>query len=239
MLKPKKLIIIPIALVLIMALNYSIKESETYIGESIESFNQKELIASILEKNIFLYGIRNNNAESFNKIAVKIDNKEKVFNWVSTWNLIGYPPSLTLTNLDNNGQQELVIIITESFGSDMRLSSIHVLNINTLEEIPMDNPIEISKKIVNTKIAGEFLNINIQNQTYKVRLVDFIDDLRGIWLDVPIGNQVSYTIEGNNIVARLSVHIKPSVSVGNIKIIYQYKNQSLQVINVTFEPNVP
>jgi hypothetical protein len=93
-LKPKKLIIIPIALVLILALNYSIKESEIYNGESIESFNQKELIASISENNIFLYGIRKNNAESFNKIVVKIDNKEKVFDWASTWNLIGYPPSL-------------------------------------------------------------------------------------------------------------------------------------------------
>jgi hypothetical protein len=153
------------------------------------------------------------------------------FNWLSS--------KSTLTDLDNNGQKELVIIITEHYGSDMHLSSIHVSNINNLEEIPLDNPIEISKKIVNTKVAGKFLNVNIQNQTYKVRLFDFIDDLTGIWTDVPIGNQVSYSIEGNNIVARLSVNIKPSVSVGNIKIIYQYKNQSFQVISITFEPNVP
>jgi len=237
MLKPKKIITILIGLSLITAPNCSIRGLTLYAAQNTEGFVSKELIAGISEKNIFLYGIRNTNTEAFNKITVKVGSKEKIFDWVNTWNLIGYPPKLTLTDLNNDGKQELDIILTESFGSDIYLSSIHVLDINTLEEIPMDNPIEILRKIVKSKIEGEYLNINIQNEIYKVRLFDFTDTLTGLWYDVPIGNQVSYSVEGNNIVARLSVHIKPPVSVGNIKLVYQYKDQRFHIVNITFEPN--
>jgi len=239
MLKPKNLIIILIILsLIIIATNCSIKGLSLHETQNLEGFVSKELIADISEKNIFLYGIRNTNTETFNKITVKVGSKEKTFNWVSTWNLIGYPPKLTLTDLDNDGKQELAIILTESFGSDTHLASIHILDINTLEEIPMDNSMEILKKIVKRKIEGDYLNLNIQNETYKVRLFDFTDNLTGLWYDVPLGNQVSYSVEGNNIVARLSVHIKPSVSVGNIKLIYQYKDHRFQIVNITFEPNI-
>lgn len=79
---------------------------------------------------------------------------------------LSFRPELILTDINNDGKKELVIIITTGHGTGINTQEVHIFKEETLEEIKVQNPFDIISKNVKTKVYKDensvkvYININ-------------------------------------------------------------------------------
>ncbi|MBM7834842.1 hypothetical protein [Clostridium sardiniense] len=198
-----------------------------------------KLLAKIQETHIELYSLASEkdvekNGE-YRKIMLKVKDKKKEFSWHVD---IGesFKPILILSDINSDGVDELIIIITTGHGTGVYTQEVHVVKVNSLDEIKVINPLKVISKNVKTKMTKEDNNIDIKvdinGKLFKKSIKESESEL---WFDdVVFGNVINYDVVNNKLIAIIAAGASPTLRFGEVVISYMFKDGVLQPSNIFF-----
>ncbi|WFD11429.1 hypothetical protein [Tepidibacter hydrothermalis] len=226
---------IMILLIGIVVLNFfSLYIYNTNKNTSKISTDDKNIIAEIPEANIRLY-YKKEESGMYKDFVLEIDKKKYFFYWKNTTNPV-YNPKLILSDLNQDGYKEIIVILTKNIGTEVNVQEVHVIEINTMIEREVENPIHIIYKNVKTKLSSEQIEITINNNI-KILDKEYIDiEPQNLLKDIAFGNVIKFEVEENKLYAVIPAQIASSSFVGNIKIKYIFQGKMYVMETIDFIP---
>lgn len=162
--------------------------------------------------------------------------------WVNVANPTYYP-ALYYNDTDNDGNNEITIVLTTGTGSDVILQEVHVFNVENdgekFNEILVDNPMAIINKNVKSKMTNSEAIINISGgKTTEINIKELGIDPTHLFPSLNFGSKLKYKVVNNKLMAMVGVSIAPSPLgyLGEIHISYTFKNNMYQAEQINFVP---
>ncbi|WP_248734171.1 hypothetical protein [Neobacillus rhizosphaerae] len=182
---------------------------------------QSEVVATLKKAKATLYATkREGNLE---KLRLEIDGKIR---WFPDWKNSDFPsfgPRLFFDDLNQDGKEELVILLTTGHGTGIMITEAHVLqktktNIGEIyEEKLIDNPVAIINKNVKTKkISNDQVEITIGKKKINDTFYEYLKH-----------ETIDFSVYKNELVVYMSGQLSPSTE-GGILITYQFKDNMYQ-----------
>ncbi|MFS0558705.1 stalk domain-containing protein [Brevibacillus sp. 179-C9.3 HS] len=197
-----------------------------------------KMIASIPEEEIYLYALNNDkDTNMYKDLIVSINGVKKVFDW-ETIAMITDLPELFYLDLNNDQKKELAILLSKGHGTGFSSETIHIVNPENFTEYPIENPLDIIKNHVTTKIIsdteveikiGETIsNIKLENIPFKESklLPDKISE-------ISYENFIYYGISDNTITATVGVEGDYLKYIEYITIEYYFKDGKYKMKNIS------
>ncbi|MGN7170768.1 hypothetical protein ACTHSJ_33395, partial [Paenibacillus cellulositrophicus] len=178
----------------------------------------------------------------FTNFELKVKNGTRHFPyWRSS---INREIDLYYSDINQDGVNELIIILTTGAGSGVSEKEVHVFNLGRstpgefLNESYVDNPIIVAMKNVKTKLTAANAEITIGKKRTVVNIEKSGINPSHLFKDIAYGSIIEYEIRNGELTAILPTLITPGgESVGSIIITYEYKDKMYQDKNVIFVPN--
>lgn len=145
-------------------------------------------------------------------ITVKTKDKSQYF---SSWTNVSNPtynPTIRIADVDDDGKDEIVILLVTSYGTGVHWEKIHILNLEDLTELNIEDPLEV----INNRVSSL---ININNNKVNIMIKwdgnifekTFDASYASRWLDkISFNSIIHYEIENNRIVAKLFGQMSPA-----------------------------
>ncbi|WML45438.1 hypothetical protein [Neobacillus sp. PS3-40] len=216
----KKYIILLLALVLFV------------IPEKVEAkIEGYDVVAKLPKENITLYAKKMDGLYKDFKIYLKGWVYSRPF-WMNDTNPT-YAPELFYKDINQDGKKELIIVLTTGTGSGVRDEEVYVYRYtNGLVEVLVDNPLAIIYKNVKTKLTTEKAEMIVGD---KITIVDTKNIKPShLFEDIAFGSIIDYEVINNNLMVRVSVTIAPSMVIGDIIIVYEYRDKMYQAKTIDF-----
>ncbi|MGI6550403.1 MAG: copper amine oxidase N-terminal domain-containing protein [Syntrophomonadales bacterium] len=159
----------------------------------------------------------------YDGFILEVNGNRQYFNWKNISNPT-FAPRIVLTDINQDDEEELIIILTTGNGTGVHIEDIHVLNPDTFTEFEVEAPAEIVKQNIVTGIApdGDQVTIHIkigdeETKVYKDK------DYAATWFDsVSIGNNRRYEVIDNKLVAKMVAQVSPAGFIGEIEATYVF-----------------
>jgi hypothetical protein len=147
-----------------------------------------------------------------------------------------YAPKIHYEDITNDGEKEVIIILTTGTGTGIHQQEVYVYrNSNGLMDILVDNPLAIIFKNVKTSLSPERAEVTIGAQKHVVELKPpSSPDI--IFSDIAFASIVDYDVKDQQLTVRVGGQISPSRFVGDINIVYEYRDKMLQAKTISFTP---
>ena len=182
--------------------------------------NEQLVLLENKEADIKLTGLEQPSSGMIGPLIVHIGETSRSFNWENVSNETYYP-ELSLIDLDNDQEEEIIILLTLAYGTGMKESQVHVLR-KDYTEIPFPNPLENAQSKIQDSVAqkGEervyTITVGGKTSSFTFKKLDAVD-----WFEkAVIGNTLSYRVVDHEIVAELSVQVSPGMVLGSLEIPY-------------------
>jgi len=221
----KRYVILIIAFLLIIA---PIKS-----GAEIKGY---EVVAKLSKQEITLYAkTRDGLYRDF-----KLDFKGTIYSypfWTSTADKYTHSPKIVYEDINKDKQKELIIILNKGYGSGVLIEEVHVFNTeyNRFGEELVDNPLAIIYKNLKTKLTTEKAEVIVGN---KVSIVDTkAIEPSHLFEVISFGSIIDYEVINNHLMVRVGGQITPAMFVGDIIIVYEYRDKMYQVKTIEFIPH--
>lgn len=158
---------------------------------------------------------------SFKEITVKTHDVERGFRWSNVSNSAHFP-ALYVSDVNQDGNEEIVVILTTGYGTGALQQEIHVLNRSDLSEIQIEDALDYvndhADTSINKKEGAVEVEVNISGQTYKKT---FEDREVQSWNErVGFGSIVSYSVQDNIITASIAVGVSPAEFPTTVQLTY-------------------
>lgn len=182
---------------------------------------EADLIASIPTEKIYLYGLNKDETDSnYKDLILSINGINKVFNWQSG-SLIEeqYLPHLYLSDLNNDGKKELVIVLNEAGGTGVSINTVHIMNPENFTEYKVEDPLDIINKNISTKISSKEIKI-LKNGTIEKSFANDYNIAKVFFEDY-----INYEVlENNKLQAAVGIEFDQRGYLGHILIEYSFKD---------------
>ena len=207
---------------------------------SIHNTHSRKLLAEIPMQNIHLYALDweeedINQSGVYKKILLDINGKQKYFSWTLDKSE-AFKPQLILSDLNNDKINELIVIFTSDRGTGIDVQKVHVFDTITFSEITVADPLEIISSKVKTELNHDdaiTIRIAVDNNIFKTTASK---SSAIIWLDnIYFGNKITYTVVDKKLIALVGAQVSTSLFVGDIKIDYFFKNDTLTLNKIYFK----
>ncbi len=193
---------------------------------------QSEVVAMLKKANATLYATkREGNLEKF---RLKTD---RGIRWFPYWRSSAFPsfgPRLFYEDINQDGKEELVVILTNDHGTGIMITEAHVLqktktNIGEVyEEKLIDNPEAIINKNVKTKKVSED---GVEITIGKKQTIELINKY--------FGNEIiDFSVYKNELAVYMSGQLSP-LPEGGILITYQFKDNMYQYKKIEYVKKRP
>ncbi|MGB4439838.1 MAG: hypothetical protein WBJ13_11600 [Sedimentibacter sp.] len=219
-----------ISFMIIIILLSACKAEETQtIGNKIEISRNNEVAIYANEKN--------DTGSSYEELTVETKNINKTFPWKNATNP-SYAPIINIADVDNDTKDEIIILLTTGYGTGVHVQEIHILNVEDLIEIDIEDPIEAINNTVTSSITKSEDKVNIVIKCDGNTIEKSYDkSYAGIWNEkIAFGAIVTYEIVNNRIIAKVPGAMSPSGL--PITAVLEY-DENLKVINIGVEDNEP
>ncbi len=148
-----------------------------------------------------------------------------------------YAPKIFYEDINKDKKKELIIILTQSYGTGALEEEVYIYSYtNGLIDVLVDNPIAIIYKNVKTKLSTEKAEISVGD---KVSIVD-ITPLKirptNLFADIGFGSIIDYEVKDNQLIAKIPGQISPAGFIGEIVIVYEYRDKMYQAKSIEFQP---
>ncbi|MEY9978534.1 hypothetical protein [Lysinibacillus sp. RC79] len=189
-------------------------------------------------------------AKKMNKVYsdFKIDLQGNVLSkpyWISTTNP-SWSPQIIYEDINKDGKNELIIILTKGYGTGILEREVHVFHIQNqllnkkLVEVPVevlvDDPIAIVLKNVKTELLLNKANISIGDKKYTIDIKPLGIKPEHLFTDIYFGNIINFEIKDNQLIAKIGGQISPSGGyIGDIQIMYMFRDKMYQVKSIEFK----
>ena len=209
---------------------YDEKNNTVHISNKGEP--QSGVVATLKKAKATLYATkREGNLEKF---RLEIDGGTRWFPYWRNSDAPAFGPRLFSEDINQDGKEELVVILTSGHGTGIMITEAHVLQkTNTsigevYEEKLIDNPVAIINKNVKTKkISNNQIEITIGKNKTKDTFYDYLKH-----------EKIDFSVYKGNLVAYLSGHLSPPTE-GGILITYQFKDNMYQSKKIEYLKNSP
>jgi hypothetical protein len=220
-----------VALILAVAGYARVVDTNELVNPHAAKVAAKETQLSSLTNGISL--IANGPAQGgmFQGIDVRTKDKRKTFVW-SNVNNQTYYPTVGMAQLGTDGNQKMVVFLTKGYGTGALDQEAHVLNLNDLSELPVENPVEAVKQQVKSSItkAGGKVKIIVQTEAQKIEK-SYDETYAAVWNEyVGFGSIVKYELSDNQIIAFVPGNVSPAEFAVTVRVEY---DSDLKVKNIT------
>ncbi|KOS63942.1 hypothetical protein [Lysinibacillus sp. FJAT-14222] len=167
--------------------------------------------------------------------------------WINTTSPT-WSPQIIYEDINKDGKNELIIILTKGTGTGILEREVHVFHIQNqrinkeLVEVPVevlvDDPIAIALKKVKTELLPNKAIIRIGKKKYAIDTKPLKIDPEHLFPDIYFGNLINFEINDNQLIAKIGGQISPTGgSIGDIQIMYMFKDKMYQAKSIEFKPN--
>ncbi|MEB2301957.1 hypothetical protein LAV72_20315 [Lysinibacillus xylanilyticus] len=157
-------------------------------------------------------------------------------------------PQIVYEDINKDGKNELIIILTRGTGTGILEREAHVFHIQNqllskkLVEVPVevlvDDPIAIVLKNVKTELSPNKANISIGDNKYTIDIKALDIKPEHLFADIYFGNTINFGIKGHELIAKIGGQISSvGGSIGDIQIIYMFKDKMYQAKSIEFNQN--
>ena len=186
---------------------------------------EKEMIP----EEVLVY-LNNESAGMYEEVTVETKDNKKTFPWRNVTNPT-YAPITYVADVDNDDEDEIIILLTIGYGTGVYASDIHILNIEDLTEIDIEDPVEAIKNTVTSSIVADGNKVNVEvNWDGKIIEKTYDKSYAGMWFEeVVFGSHVRYEVSNNRIFAKVTGAISPAGFPFTAVVEY---DENLKVINI-------
>jgi len=199
---------------------------------------EPRVVASNEEAKAKLYAVEREGM--LEKFKLEIDGATRVFsNWKNSANPT-YVPRLIYNDINNDGNEELVIILTTGHGTGLSEEDVHVLQKKDgwFEEVLVDNPLALVLKHVRTTLSPQEAVVTTgDKETVIVDIQKLEIAPENLFNNVYFGSIVNYEVADNRLVARVAGQVSPAAFIGETVITYEWKNNMYQAQQIQFVGN--
>lgn len=211
---------------------------KTYRKENF-SLSPDKLLASIPEQQIYLYYDKqiavptSTEINNYHGAYLKIKSQTLYFPWEYQSDIY-WPVELQLLNSD----QHLAIRLVNDSGNFQFSSSVHIIDINTLQEIPVET---LHENLKNHFIIEEF---NPKNGSIRFHCLgkSISLDVEPHYFNIDIFPSISYDSDflydfsDTGLICTTNLWISPSFCIGKMKIIYSMEDNIYKMNSMEFIP---
>ncbi|KKO53656.1 stalk domain-containing protein [Paenibacillus sp. DMB20] len=203
----------------------------------VNTKGKRALAVADNRQDVKLYGL-NENQGIYQGLVLEVSGQRQRYPWKTpvSWK---ESPELIVKDLNGDGKPEVVILLNQGSGTGVHAQDVHVVNPADFTEIPVEPVEETIKNRVFGEIqrAGGVLKVSVDTKESKVTLnIPDPDQDRTDQTSVGFGAVVYHAVENNRLVARLGGNISFSEFVGDLEIVYGYKNGRFEAEEVRFVP---
>ncbi|SES45472.1 hypothetical protein [Psychrobacillus sp. OK032] len=219
----KKYIIFTVAFLLVVTLNKA--------GATIEEYT---VIAKSDKDDITVYAKKMGGLYRDFKIDFKGETYFRPY-WMNVTNPT-YAPQIIYEDINKDAKKELIIILTKGYGTGVVDQEVYVYrNTNGLFDVLVDDPMAIIYKDVKTKLTTEKAEIRIGDKIYKVDITPLEIKPTNLFEGIAFGGVIKYEVKDHQLIATISGQISPASFVGEIVIVYEYRDSMYQAKSIEFQ----
>ncbi|MGD6845608.1 hypothetical protein ACQCVH_24290 [Bacillus infantis] len=208
--------------------------------EPLASVNNpaQKLVASLSEPRIKLWATeKEGNLTNFN---LQLEEDTLSFpSWVNVVNPT-YSPQLYFNSIEEGQGDNIVIILTTGYGSEVMIQDVHVLHKENKKfvEKKVEDLISSINKNVRSTLTKSDVTIDVQNKKTTVNLDKYGIEPSHLFSKVAFGSVTKYKFINKQLVAIVGATISPSGGyIGELYISYAFKDNKYQVSKMQFVPS--
>lgn len=227
------LIVVIICILVLFILFYRNIDKDVFSSNE----DERKVVAEIPEENIKLYAI-NKDDGMYTQFILQLGDMQRYFHWKNTTNPT-FSPKLVLSDLNKDGVEELIVILTIGTGTGVHTEEIHIIDTATFEDYDAENPVHYIYKNVKTKLSPEEVEISFDDETIILdeRYIDV--EPQQLFKDIVFEDIIHYEIKDNKLYALVGAKIAPSSYIGDIELSYYFQGKMYIVENIKFIPIEP
>lgn len=192
-------------------------------------------MAELAQENIALYA--KEHVEFYRDF--KIDFKGTVYSrpyWLNVTNPT-YAPQIFYQDINNDRKKELIITLTKGYGTGILEEEVYVFRYtNGLIDVLVDNPMVIIYKNVKTELTDEKVEIRVNKKQYTIDLRPLQFQPEHLFDDVGFGGIIDWDVKDKQLMVTVPAQVSPGAFIGEIVIIYEYKDKMYQTKTIDFYP---
>lgn len=193
-----------------------------------------DIVAKSNEEKITLYAKKMDGLYQDFKIHFKGETYFKPF-WMNVTNP-SYAPQIYYEDINKDEKKELIIILTKGYGTGVVWEEVYVYRYtNGLMEVLVDNPLAIIAKNVRTSLTPKEAVVTIKDKHHRVDISPINIKPENVFDEVSFGSIVKYEVENNQLVARIAGQVSPAHFIGEIVIVYEYRDKMYQAKSIEFQ----
>lgn len=189
-------------------------------------FKTENLVAELKDKGINLYYVEKSDLDMFKGFYLKYNNNVKYFDWESV-DKTGFYPTISLIQ-----DKYIAIICTLGEGSGLNKQQMHLVNLDSLEEVKYQDPLDIIRKQATTKIEIPNVYIKINNVEWKESNLN-LKNSSNYFETVSYENIITYEIRNNSFAVIAKAQVSPSLFIGEFEVVYIFDDEKGEFIPST------
>ncbi|GAB0169784.1 hypothetical protein LSPCS325_32210 [Lysinibacillus sp. CTST325] len=204
--------------------------------------NEYEEITKSDKADVTLYAKRMNGVYIDFKIVFQGGVLKRPY-WINTTSPT-WSPQIIDEDINKDGKNELIIILTKGTGTGILEREVHVFHIHNqrikkeLVEVLVDDPIAIVIKNVKTELLPNKATISIGKKKFTINIKPLKIEPDHLFPDIYFGNLINFEINDKQLIAKIGGQISPAGgSIGDIQITYMFKDKMYQAKSIEFNPN--
>lgn len=196
--------------------------------------NKPYFVSSLPEAEARLYPFQEING-MYDGFILEVKGNRKYFDWKNVTNPT-YAPQLFFNDINQDSEKELIVILTTGTGTGFHTEDIHILTPGDFTEIDVEEPDDIVKQHINTKIESDGDDIAIQIITgSEETTIHKEKGYAATWFDnVVFGNSYCYEVIDNELVVSIRAQVSPAYFIGEIKAAYVFDNGKYRAKRIKF-----
>ena len=164
--------------------------------------------------------------------------------WINETNPT-WAPKIIYEDINQDKKKELIIILTKGHGTGLIEQEAYLFHIEQKAidegvvdfpvEVLIDNPITIIMKNVKTQLTLDNAKISIDDKHYTIDIKSLGIKDEHLFGDVHFGNITKYEVTDNQFIAKITGQISPTAFIGEIVIVYEYRDKMYQAKSIKFQ----
>lgn len=182
------------------------------------------------------------NGDTYEGFVVEVNGNKHTFDWEAP-RLLGYTPEIHYADIDQDGQEEVVVILWLGTGTGMSMQELHVIKPNQWKEMNVPSADQAASAWVTSKISNEkgdaLIQIQVKGSTPSMTTIRYPD--RGedgnIGEKAGIGAVTYYIVEDGRLKAETNVYIGFLESIGTLTFAYKAGTDGMEPESIHFKPH--
>ncbi|MCA1321638.1 hypothetical protein LC085_17160 [Bacillus tianshenii] len=199
---------------------------------------KEKILGSIPEAKLTFYAQENEgNLVNF---RMSVNGQTKYFPYWRNVSNETYAPQFLYNDINGDGKKELIVILTQGYGTGILEQNVHVLHQartnagEAYREIIVDGPRTILLRNVRTNLTKSEAIITILNRKKTYNIEKIVTGPEGLFSNIVTDNLISYEVVKNHLIAKMGAQIGPGIFIGSFYITYEFKDGFYQMESIEF-----